>query len=83
MRSVASRELRNHTRSLLERVEAGEEITITVSGRPVARLSPPEQRQRWTRRATFIASLTGAQADPDLRHELRRLAPDSTDDLPL
>ena len=30
MARVASRELRNQTRALLERVEAGEEITITV-----------------------------------------------------
>ena len=40
MTDVASRDLRNNTRALLERVEAGESITITVDGRPVATLEP-------------------------------------------
>lgn len=31
MSSVASRELRNNTRALLERVAAGEEVTITAT----------------------------------------------------
>ena len=39
---VASRELRNNTRELLDRVEAGETITITVEGRPVAVLQPDQ-----------------------------------------
>ena len=38
MADVASRDLRNNTRALLDRVEAGESITITVDGRPVATL---------------------------------------------
>jgi prevent-host-death family protein len=33
---VASRELRNDTASVLRRVQAGEEVTITVKGQPVA-----------------------------------------------
>src|SRR5688572_25744690 len=33
MTEVASRELRNNTRALLDRVAGGEEITITVGGR--------------------------------------------------
>ena len=36
MADVASRVLRNSTRSLLVRVESGETITITVDGRPTA-----------------------------------------------
>jgi hypothetical protein len=32
MANVASRELRNSTRDLLERVEGGEELAITVDG---------------------------------------------------
>ena len=81
MTSVASRELRNETRALLERVESGEEITITVNGRPVARLVPPDVRERWMSRAAFVALITNDQADPGLRADLRRLAPDTTDDL--
>ena len=53
MTSVASRELRNHTRSLLDRVFAGETITITVDGREVAELRPVARRRRWVSRAEF------------------------------
>lgn len=38
MSTVGLRELRQRASDLLRRVEAGEEITITVAGRPSARL---------------------------------------------
>jgi prevent-host-death family protein len=37
---VGLRELRQHASDLVRRVEAGEEVTITVAGRPSARLVP-------------------------------------------
>lgn len=83
MTEVASRELRNRTRVLLDRVAAGEHITITVDGRPVARLVPPEPRPRWMRREVFVARVLGHQADQDLAADLAELAPDTTADLPL
>jgi prevent-host-death family protein len=83
MTEVASRQLRNGTRALLDRVAAGENITITVGGRPVAKLVPPETRQRWMLRGAFSARILGHQADPGLAEDLRALAPDTTDDLPL
>ena len=83
MTEVASRELRNQTRALLERVAAGEHITITVDGRPVARLLPPEPRQRWMLREEFDTRILEHQADPGLKSDLGELAPDTTDDLPL
>lgn len=82
MTEVASRELRNQTRALLDRVAAGEHITITVDGRPVARLVPPERRERWLSRDEFSARILAHQADPALAAELHALAPDTTDDLP-
>lgn len=81
MGKVASRELRNHTRSLLERVEAGEEITITVDGRPVAVLRPVGRRPRWLARDEFVRAILPHQADAGLRAELRELAPDTVADL--
>lgn len=83
MTEVASRQLRNGTRALLDRVAAGEDITITVDGRPVARLVPSETRQRWMRSETFAARILGHQADPGLATDLHALTPDTTDDLPL
>lgn len=82
MGEVASRELRNSTRSVLERVEAGEEITITVDGRPVARLVPVDRRPRWMARDEFLDRLEGSQADPALRKQLREMMPDTTADIP-
>lgn len=79
---VASRELRNNTRSLLERVEAGEAVTITVDGRPVAVLQPLGRRPRWLGRDEFVRRVGSHQADPAFRDELAALAPESTDDLP-
>ncbi len=83
MVEVASRELRNRTRVLLDRVAAGEHITITVDGRPVARLVPPEPRPRWMTREVFVARVLGHQADPGLAADLADLAPGTTADLPL
>lgn len=83
MTEVASRELRNDTRGLLRRVAAGEDIVITVDGRPVAALRPLNQRPRWVTGHDFARRLARRQADPGLLAELRGLAPDTTDDLPL
>lgn len=82
MTDVASRELRNNTRALLARVEAGESITITVDGRPVATLEPIERRPRSMTRDEFIRRLIPAQADRALLAELREMLPETTDDLP-
>jgi prevent-host-death family protein len=83
MADVASRDLRNNTRALLERVEAGESITITVDGRPVATLEPASRRPRFMIRERFVRDILAHRADPALLADLRALAPDSTDDLPL
>ncbi|HSL58302.1 MAG TPA: type II toxin-antitoxin system prevent-host-death family antitoxin [Acidimicrobiales bacterium] len=82
MSTVASRELRNQTRDLLDRVAAGDEVTITVDGRPVARLVPLPHRTRWLSRDRFVRDILATSADRGLRDELATLAPDTTDDLP-
>ncbi len=83
MTEVASRELRNDTASLLRRVEAGEDITITVRGRAVAVLRPVrESRPHWISRDELLRRLDGAQADAGLDRELRETNPETTDDMP-
>lgn len=57
MADVSIRDLRNHGGEVIERVQRGERLTITRSGKPVAELSairrPPvpleELRRRWAR----------------------------------
>ncbi|MFC0437221.1 type II toxin-antitoxin system Phd/YefM family antitoxin [Kutzneria buriramensis] len=73
MDEVALRELRNHTSEVLHRVEAGEELTVTVSGRPVARLVPLPPRRPYLARAEIVAN----RADAGLLDDLR----ETTDDL--
>lgn len=82
MAEVASRELRNDTAGVLRRVQTGEEIVITVNGKPVAQLVPLQRaRRRWLPRTELTRRLRVAQADPGLRADLARLAGETTDQL--
>ena len=82
MTEVAARELRNNVRGLLDRVDSGETITITASGRPVADLVPHARTAMWMPRSRFIEFVLGSQADAGLTADLQDLAGDTTDDLP-
>lgn len=74
MTRVASRELRNDTAGVLRRAAGGEPIEITVNGEAVARLTPvTPERTPWMTRSTFVARLSGIQADPGLADELAAL----------
>lgn len=63
MDTVGLRELRQDASELLRRVEAGEQISITVSGRPSARLVPA-RTDSW-RGWAEVADLFSGVADPD------------------
>ena len=63
METVGLRELRQDASGLLRRVERGEEIIITVSGRPSARLVPARQT-RWQRWGD-VTDLFAGPADAD------------------
>jgi prevent-host-death family protein len=76
-KNVGLRELRQDASELVRRVEAGEEITITVSGRPSARLVPakPTQWRTWT----DVAELFAGPADPDWTHDRELIGNDLRD----
>ena len=82
MSTIPARELRNDVSGVLRRVEAGQPFVVTVSGRPVARLVPLE-RSTWAPGRAFLDEVARVAADPALLDDLRHLAPDTTDDLPL
>jgi len=63
MGTVGLRELRQDASDLVRRVEAGEEITITVSGRPSARLVAARAVE-W-RAWDEIADVFHGPGDPD------------------
>lgn len=71
MATLPQKELRNQISEVLRRAEAGEEITITVSGRPVARLGPVRPRE-WVPSAQ-LDELWAAPADPSLAQDLENL----------
>jgi prevent-host-death family protein len=78
--TVPQKELRNHIGEVLRRAEAGEEITITVSGRPVARLGPARTRQ-WVPSAE-LTDLWTAPADPTLEKDLETMGGELIDPWP-
>ncbi len=60
----------------------GEDVTVTVNGRPIAVITAVRsKRRRWLNKAEFLSRLRRAQADPGLRKDLAVLAGDTTDDL--
>lgn len=63
MATVGLRELRQDASDLVRRVEGGEEIDITVSGRLAARIVPaaPKRWQRWEN----VADAFAGRSDPD------------------
>ncbi len=77
MAPVPLKELRNPVGEVLRRAEAGEEITITVSGRPVAQLGPARTRQ-WVPN-TQLADLWAVPADPTLEKDLETIGGELTD----
>ena len=84
MTEVASRELRNDTAGLIRRAAAGEDIVITVNGKPAARLTAlpaTPVRRRWIPRDELIEMLLQSRADPTLRDDLKFMEDDTTDDL--
>ena len=67
MTTVGLRELRQQASELVRRVEAGEEVTITVAGRETARLVRAGTRQ-WRSWAS-IEDLFARPADADWAHD--------------
>lgn len=76
MESVGLRELRQDASDLVRRVEQGEEFTITVAGRPSARLLPavPRAWRKWADVADLFRGPGDPAWDEDrdaITHELR------------
>lgn len=82
MDEIASRELRNNTKAVLDRVADGEEITVTVAGRPVALIAPVRACSRWIGRDRFVRDVLIHGVDPGLTADLAPLGGETTDDLP-
>jgi prevent-host-death family protein len=78
--TVGLRELRQQASELVRRVEAGEVITITVSGRPTAQLVPAA-RDAW-RRYEDMRDLFAGREDPAWEADLAQVDARVTDAWP-
>ena len=83
MTDIPARDLRNDVSAVLRRVEHGERLRVTVSGRPVAELRPLPTRPRSMAWNAFLGNSDRWRADPGLAQQLAELLPDTTDDLPI
>lgn len=74
---IGLRELRQQASEIVRRVEGGEEVTITVAGRPSARLVPvaPRAWRRWD----DVAELFSGRSDEEWG-EVREALEDSAGD---
>jgi prevent-host-death family protein len=82
MEDVPARELRNDVSGVLRRVEAGEPLRVTVSGRPVAELHPLPRRPISISWEAFLEGAERWRADRELATDLADLIPETTDDAP-
>lgn len=78
---VGVRELRNETARVIDAVRAGERVTLTARGEPIADIVPHGVRTRWGSGEWLRGQLTPRAADPGLRDDLADLAGQTLDEL--
>jgi prevent-host-death family protein len=70
---IGIRKLRNQTNRVLEAVKAGERVTLTVHGEPVADIVPHARRVSWLSGSELREELSHRAADPGLHSQLEEL----------
>jgi prevent-host-death family protein len=78
---IGVRDLRNRTGQVIAAVQAGERVTLTVQGEPVADIVPHGRRARWLSGDRLRDHLRERAADPDLSRELEALTGQTLDEL--
>lgn len=75
------RDLRNNTSRVIDAVKAGERVTLTVNGEPVADIVPHGRRARWLSGPDLRRQLVDRAADPALQRELDEFVGQTLDEL--
>lgn len=78
---IGVRDLRNQTGRVIDAVRAGERVTLTVHGEPVADIVPHGRRARWLSGSALRTQLADRAADPALQGELDELVGQTLDTL--
>jgi len=78
---IGVRDLRNRTAQVIDAVKAGERVTLTVHGEPVADIVPHGRRTRWLVGTQLREQLRQGAADPGLQGVLDELAGQTLDEV--
>lgn len=78
---VGVRDLRNDTARVVDALRAGERVTLTVRGEPIADIVPHGARTRWLAGDALRDQLVHRGADAGLRDDLDELAGETLADL--
>ncbi|BCQ10988.1 type II toxin-antitoxin system Phd/YefM family antitoxin [Mycobacterium heckeshornense] len=78
---VGVRDLRNRTSQVIDAVKAGQQVTLTVHGEPVADIVPHRRRVRWLSGDFLRTELAERAADTQLAEELDDLVGQTLDNL--
>ncbi len=78
---VSVRELRNRTAAVVAAVQAGESVTLTSNGEPVADIVPHQRRARWLPGEWLAEQLCDRQADAGLDADLEQIVGQTIDEL--
>ena len=78
---VTVRDLRNRTAEIVAAVQAGEPVTLTSRGEPVADIVPHRRRARWLPGGWLREQLDTRQADAGLARDLDELVGGRIDEL--
>jgi prevent-host-death family protein len=78
---IGVRDLRNRTSQVIDAVNAGQRVVLTVHGDPVADIVPHLRRTRWLSGQHFQRELETRSADPGLQGDLDELAGQTLDEL--
>jgi prevent-host-death family protein len=78
---VGVRDLRNETGRVIDAVTAGERVTLTVQGEPIADIVPHGRRARWLSGPSLREQLADRAADSALQEELDELTGQTIDEL--
>ncbi len=71
---IGVRDLRNRTAQIIDAVQAGERVTLTVHGEAIADIVPHGRRSRWLPGGALRDQLTGRAADAGLTRDLDALS---------
>lgn len=75
------RDLRNHTGRVIEAVDSGQRVVLTVHGRPVADIVPHETRSTWRPADQLLRELAAIPVDPTFASDIADALDATTDDV--